>query len=591
MNGRDSDDRHRLTVESTGPLDSQPAVSSPTVIGQVSVPWTPVVGHGSAPWTPVAGHDFIPEHDEHEGPLPNLSSTHPRHWKYISEGGATIVFSYRGPPHKVFSNSVLRLRKAVRATPAPEEHKEIGIGNSDVVDEKGAIVKPLEIAEDQEQKIKARGSNESLRSVRSAHSSRSLHHHRSSSNVRDDDSDSDWEDLNPDLTSENEQPDDPTIAFQTRVTSRLVPLCFLPRLESARVGRRWVEELARIGEKARPEARRRVDGIDLERRKGVLADDLVGWLGWAVEIKPKWAFLPNPTHLSAETAPFKLSRCRFCMHGYHSSRAGKEKGGYCPLDLFSGDLGRIKKALGALWDTWIMSNGSINNLKLFVMGKTVKPKSDPPFDYLSPFLRSTNGEEGMREAFVEAIAPMLHSSPLLGTLSTLMRSLDALDIEGVEKLWKEAKHVAMVGLSPKIADDEDEPSLADWEKFVDEYLAHGPYVGTKERYDPNEPQEENLKYWLTSYLMSATFKDCSIMLRFSPGLLDGTESFTNPERDVSMPLLTAIDLDPKSMKRLQKWAELDRDIVQHYAAADRTGDDGQCVDARVVGAVGKGVAI
>ncbi|KAG8727666.1 Inositol-pentakisphosphate 2-kinase [Ceratobasidium sp. 428] len=192
----------------------------------------------------------------------------------------------------------------------------------------------------------------------------------------------------------------------------------------------------------------------------------------------------------------------------------------------------------------------------------------------------------MKNAFVGAIAPMLCESPLLGTLSTLMRSLDALDIEGVEKLWKEAKHFPMAALSPPIAEDEDEPSLADWEKFVDEYLVHGPNVGSGKQYDPERPKEENLTYWLLSYLMSATFKDCSIMLRFPPGQDGGT--FFNPERDVSMPLLTAIDLDPKSMKRLQKWAELDRDIVQTFAAAVRDGTAAEttCVDARVLGHVG-----
>ncbi|KAG9128524.1 Inositol-pentakisphosphate 2-kinase [Ceratobasidium sp. 392] len=474
-----------------------------------------------------------------------------------------------------------------------EDIKEVGVGNSEVVNEEGAIVKPLEIAEDAEQKVRVRGSNESLRSIRSAHSSRSLLLNKSSTLLPpqdhdDSDSDSDWEDhLGPDADWDaDKQPDDPTIEFQTRVTSKLVPLCYLPRLETARVGRRWVEELARLGERARPEARRRVDGIDVARRKGVLADDLVGWDGWAVEIKPKWAFLPNETHVSEETGRYKLARCRFCMHAFHGSKSNKERGEYCPLDLFSGDEDRIRKALGALWDTWVKSDGAINNLKVFVKGKTVKPRSDPHFKQLAAFLKEEPGPDGMKNAFVSAIAPMLHESPLLGTLSTLMRSLDALDIEGVEKLWKEAKHFPMAALAPPIAEDQDEPSLADWEKFVHEYLVHGPFVGSGERHDAEHPKEENLTYWLLSYLMSATFKDCSIMLRFPPGPIGG--SFFNPERDVSKPLLTAIDLDPKSMKRLQKWAELDREIVKEYAEKVREGiaDDTHCVDARVIGHVG-----
>lgn len=41
----------------------------------------------------------------------NVTDSDPSHWKYISEGGATIVFSYIGPYHVNLSGLVLRLRK------------------------------------------------------------------------------------------------------------------------------------------------------------------------------------------------------------------------------------------------------------------------------------------------------------------------------------------------------------------------------------------------------------------------------------------------------------------------------------------------
>lgn len=44
--------------------------------------------------------------------------------------------------------------------------------------------------------------------------------------------------------------------------------------------------------------------------------------------------------------------------------------GYCPLDLFSGDKDRVTKAIHSLWNAWIDSNGTVNNLKLFVRGKS-----------------------------------------------------------------------------------------------------------------------------------------------------------------------------------------------------------------------------
>ena len=46
---------------------------------------------------------------------------------------------------------------------------------------------------------------------------------------------------------------------------------------------------------------------------------------------------------------------------------------YCPLDLFSGLKERIEIAIAGLWDSWIQSNGSINNLRIFSHGKMVLP--------------------------------------------------------------------------------------------------------------------------------------------------------------------------------------------------------------------------
>src|SRR5712671_3374549 len=51
----------------------------------------------------------------------DISQTSPDQWSYISEGNATIVFSYNGPPHPIFTGKALRLRKALREPqdPAP----------------------------------------------------------------------------------------------------------------------------------------------------------------------------------------------------------------------------------------------------------------------------------------------------------------------------------------------------------------------------------------------------------------------------------------------------------------------------------------
>jgi inositol-pentakisphosphate 2-kinase len=44
--------------------------------------------------------------------LISVTDTSPQDWKYVSEGGATIVFTYVGPSHSQYHGMVLRLRKS-----------------------------------------------------------------------------------------------------------------------------------------------------------------------------------------------------------------------------------------------------------------------------------------------------------------------------------------------------------------------------------------------------------------------------------------------------------------------------------------------
>lgn len=131
-------------------------------------------------------------------------------WKYIAEGGSTIVFAYVGPANNLLSNKVLRLRKVKHQTNGTKED---------------ALAPPLN-----------------------------------------------------DL-------DDPAIVFQQAVIRRLVPDCFLPSLEIVSVDKKWIRLLAEAAEDHRPEARRSVDRIDWDKEAAVLADNLIGGSGLAVEIK------------------------------------------------------------------------------------------------------------------------------------------------------------------------------------------------------------------------------------------------------------------------------------------------------------------
>ncbi|KAL5529538.1 hypothetical protein ACEPAG_5523 [Sanghuangporus baumii] len=420
----------------------------------------------------------------------SASSTSPDDWKYVSEGGATIVFSYRGPPHPVFSGTVLRLRKA---------RHELTIDVPWQPDSK-----PLA-----SESVLAEG--------------------------------------------EVEEPDDPSISFQQKVTSRLIEPEFLPRLETVLVERTWLETLRDSSEKDRPLERRTKDDIDVNRRKSVLATDLVGGDGWAVEIKPKWGFLPNSEYLSSETREKKSRHCRFCMHTQYRSGKGESAfHGYCPLDLFSGNEERVAYALRCLWKAWITSDGTINSLKIFARGELVVPQES---EKLRKFISApSNGieEDKLMEEFVKALLPLLTRTPVLQRIAHLQRSLDALDIEGLQSLhsaYAQAHFPDSPGTIASLEDMFPDPSLDDWDSFVSAYKSQQPIANL----DP-----EHLRHYVMAYLLSATFKDCSIILHLG----------RNPEVPDS---ITVIDLDPKSMKRLRNWAELDHDIVVSFV------DDGSRV--------------
>lgn len=157
--------------------------------------------------------------------MADILQTKPQDWKYVSEGGATIVFSYHGPPHEGFNGTVLRLRKSPSSVSKSDAGK-----------------RPQQDGRD-----------------------------------RDDN-----------------EPDDPMIEYQTKCMERLIPAEYLPKLQSVDLDRNWLEQLVELQNSLRPEDRRVKDGVDLNRKKGVLATDLVGgdWLTVEIKVIEQISFMP-----------------------------------------------------------------------------------------------------------------------------------------------------------------------------------------------------------------------------------------------------------------------------------------------------------
>jgi inositol-pentakisphosphate 2-kinase len=98
--------------------------------------------------------------------------------------------------------------------------------------------------------------------------------------------------------------------------------------------------------------------------------------------------------------------------------------------------------------------------------------------------------------------------------------------------------------------------MDEWVSFIGEYLA----TNAQPDYTPEDigsPEaKKRLRFYLMAYLMSATFKDCSVILRLGSGSGDRT---------------TVIDLDPKKIEKLRTWEVQDLEIVRGFKESLRTG--------------------
>jgi inositol-pentakisphosphate 2-kinase len=200
---------------------------------------------------------------------------------------------------------------------------------------------------------------------------------------------------------------------------------------------------------------------------------------------------------------------------------------------------------------------------------------------------SESEEDQIRTAFADGLLPLLTQTPVLQLLNRLQRTLDMLDVEGLASIWEK-----WCRLSGRASENEqgggcEEPTLEEWGSFIDRYL-HELGLGEQSGQGPAELRnghvehaelpgvqtEEEMRFYLLAYLLSATFKDCSIIVRL-PLLHSVTSGLNESSLDPSM--VTSIDLDPKSMTRLKKWEVLDREIAGVYGQL-REEEKKTCVD-------------
>ncbi|EEB91202.1 hypothetical protein MPER_10477, partial [Moniliophthora perniciosa FA553] len=212
-----------------------------------------------------------------------------------------------------------------------------------------------------------------------------------------------------------------------------------------------------------------IGGFEHSRRHTIVLDQKQGG-GWAV-----WIYTNERVCLRQTWSVGKVLvlKSRFCMHSFVRAQAGETVSlGYCPLDLFSPDEAHVRKAVHTLWDAWDASGGRVNNLKVFVKGRMLSVDETLPFFELS---------------------------------TACKRTLDMLDVEGLSKLWEKWHETTPRKRIPHIGQDTLEPTLYEWNKFIDEYLSQPSPASSPNGGEPTIPVIET-ENQLRKYLLGGIQK-------------------------------------------------------------------------------------
>ncbi|KAF9923447.1 Inositol-pentakisphosphate 2-kinase [Linnemannia zychae] len=333
-------------------------------------------------------------------------------------------------------------------------------------------------------------------------------------------------------------------------------------------------------------------------------EQLVDHPAVAVEIKPKWGFLTKSAFIATHQ-DIKRRKCRFCMYQHQKVKTGQEGSlsKYCPIDLFSEAELLVQDALDSLVET------PQNNLRLFINGNE-QPVSEEnmnqslgkALDLISsqddgPLDSKEDGSGSIR--LTEMLTQILIESPLLRRLSRLQQALDSLDVETIHQMYSYLVNKC----SKQLPEPTVEEFLETAEAFMDRTDMDAMMMEDRETFEMHnaasigfEPEDEledvpeSLQlHFIREFLLSATLKDCSILISIQKdtsaalesNIIDETASPrpTHLEVDESSPefseachrikvkgeqfvyKITCIDLDPKKMTSVPMYLKKDRGII------------------------------
>ncbi|OCF57109.1 hypothetical protein L486_05968 [Kwoniella mangroviensis CBS 10435] len=343
---------------------------------------------------------------------------------------------------------------------------------------------------------------------------------------------------------------------------QLVPLELLIKTHEVNLAEGWVKDLFTQADATRPEERKLLGDLKslvVGEAKGVIMEDTTtnekkdGIVSLAFEIKPKWGFLPDSsTVVPPEAAEVKSEHCRFCMHRHLKGHDSSAEGKFCPLDLYSGEEVRMKKAINGLWGIWEQSEGKENNWRVFVNGEKISP------DKAEAVALYFDDEKSLADHIASSIIPILNSSQVVQTLKTLQATLDPTDISDLASRFSSAHPDAEL-FDPALIPS---PTSAELKEFIKLYLSSPQAGKTGEAW--------TLRQRMIAFALSAIFKDCSVFVKLtlassSPPLSPSTEKTEEKWSLVEgSGKVKIIDLDLKPIQNLGKWKTTDDKIWKHW---------------------------
>ncbi|KAJ4879634.1 Inositol-pentakisphosphate 2-kinase family protein [Raphanus sativus] len=327
------------------------------------------------------------------------------------------------------------------------------------------------------------------------------------------------------------------------------------------VAKEFLESVENIVTSQRPSWRADAACVDTNRNSVLLMDDLTLFAHGrvedkpclSVEIKPKCGFLPSSSFIAQENV-IKKGKTRFEMHQVLKLQENEisEISEYDPLDLFSGSKDRIHKAIRALYAT------PQNNFRVFLNGSLVfgglgggtcktTSKVEQDFEHiLKDIIKTKDGPRANH--FIELVAETVYTSGVLDHLLDVQK-LDKYNIEGAIHVYYD-----LINQPCKVCKELEKSTKSSASQFSSMHLI---------------PMAEKVNV-LKEFLISATAKDCSVMISFrsTNDVISRSSSHSNLHLESAKQefdyKVHFIDLDMRPLKKMEVYYELDKKIMKTY---------------------------